>query len=295
MTGGQAARWVDEKFPETLSSKAVAFLERAAGQKGKPFFLYFATHDIHAPRVANARFKGSSQCGIRGDVVQQFDWQVGEILHALDRLGLAQTTLVILSSDNGGTMQNGYEDGGDRDLNGVAINGPLRGYKGSIYEGGTREPFIVRWPARIHPGGVSHQLACLVDLTATAAALTGQSLPDGAARDSFNLLPLLESEGKEAGRDHVVIHNGGVGLAIRQGDWKYIPGRPGAGKKKSVEKVSLHDGEAADQAEDLSNDLLFNLAEDVAETRNVAAAHPELVRQLRARLSQAREQGTRLR
>ena len=293
MTGGQAARWVDEKFPETLTGKAVAFLERAAREKDKPFFLYFATHDIHAPRVANARFKGSSQCGIRGDVVQQFDWQAGEVLRALDRLGLAQNTLVWLSSDNGGTMQNGYEDGGDRDLNGVAINGPLRGFKGSIYEGGTREPFLVRWPGHIAPGGVCHQLACLVDLTATAAALTGQQLPADAARDSFNLLPLFESQGATGVRDHVVIHNGGAGLAIRQDGWKYIPGRPGAGKKKSVPKVSAHDSEAADQAEDLSRELLYNLAEDLGETRNRAAEYPALVDQLRARLAQARETGTR--
>jgi arylsulfatase A-like enzyme len=149
MTGGRKARWVDEEIPATLAAKAASFIEQ---HKDGPFFLYFASHDIHAPRVANARWKGSSQAGIRGDVTQQLDWQVGEILAALDRFNLSDNTLVIFSSDNGGTMENGYNEGASASLNGHSINGPLRGFKGSRFEGGVRVPLVARWPGHVQPG-----------------------------------------------------------------------------------------------------------------------------------------------
>jgi arylsulfatase A-like enzyme len=146
MSGGKAARWNDEQMADTLSGKAVAFIERS---KDRPFFLYFATQDIHVPRVPSPARKGKSGCGIRGDVIQQFDDAVGAVLDALDRLKLADNTVVIVSSDNGGVMDDGYADGAVRDSNGHQCNAPLRGYKGSLWEGGTREPLVARWPGRI--------------------------------------------------------------------------------------------------------------------------------------------------
>lgn len=253
MAGGKSARWVDEDISGVFTKKAVEFIER---QKGRPFFLFLSAHDPHVPRVAHKRFAGTSGCGIRGDVIQQFDGMVGEITAALDRLGLARNTLVIVTSDNGPVLDDGYADRAVEDLNGHKPAGPLRGGKYSPYEAGTRVPFIARWPERIKPG-VSDALVCQVDFAAAFAALVGHPLPAGAAPDSVNVLPALLGELKE-GRDHLVEHAGGLGL--RKGPWKYIPPR-GRGP-----------GE------------LYNLADDLGETKNLAAGNPDLVRDLSALL-----------
>jgi arylsulfatase A-like enzyme len=280
MTGGQQARWMDEEIPATLAKQAVTFIEQ---HKAGLFFLYFASHDIHAPRVPNARWKGSSQAGIRGDVVQQLDWQVGEILSTLDRLKLGDNTLVFFSSDNGGTLENGYAEGPGNNLNGHSINGPLRGFKGSLFEGGVRVPLLARWPGRIKPGTETRQIASLVDLTETAAAITGQTLPVGAAPDSFNLLPLLASSGQQPVRDYMIVQqNGTQGLAIRRGDWKFIPGGSAGGKRKG--------NQSSDPAASADPPVgqLFNLAKDIGESSNVAAQYPEVVRDLSGLLMRAR-------
>jgi len=280
MSGGKAARWNDETLADTFSGKAVAFIERS---KDRPFFLYFATHDIHVPRVPSPPRKGKSGCGTRGDVIQQFDDAVGAVLEALDRLKLADNTLVILSSDNGGVMDDGYADGAMEDANGHLCNGPLRGYKGSLWEGGTREPFIARWPGRIKAGATSDELISLVDMMATFAAVAGQALPADAGPDSFNVLPALVGEPHDKPvRDHLVIQtNGTNSLAIRKGPWKLIPGNPGGGYSKAK-------GEGKGPT---PGPQLFNLAADLAETRNVAADHPEVVKDLSDLLAQVREKG----
>jgi arylsulfatase A-like enzyme len=286
MSGGKAARWNDETLADTFSGKAVSFIERS---KDRPFFLYFATHDIHVPRVPSPPRKGKSGCGTRGDVIQQFDDAVGAVLDALDRLKLADNTLVILSSDNGGVMDDGYADGAIEDANGHLCNGPLRGYKGSLWEGGTRGPFIARWPGRIKPGATSDELICLVDMPATFAAIAGQPLPADAAPDSFNVLPALLGEPHDKPiRDHLVMQtNGTNNLAIRKGPWKFIPGNPGGGYAKAKAKGEAKgEGKAAGPGAQL-----FNLADDLAETRNVAAEHPEIVKELTALLEDVRAKG----
>jgi arylsulfatase A-like enzyme len=266
MSGGKSARWVDEDMADTITLKAVAFIEQ---NKEKPFFLYFATHDIHVPRVPHQRFKGTSQCGIRGDAVQQFDACVGEVAGALERLGLAKNTLVILSSDNGPVIDDGYADGAVADLGEHKAAGPLKGGKYSIYEGGTRMPFIVRWPARVKPG-VSDALVCQVDLLASLAALTDQKLPDDAGPDSINVLSVLLGESKD-GRAHLVEQAAGIGLRV--GSWKFVPGGGKGGKK------------AAKDPE------LYNLADDIGETKNVADQNAERVKEMAAQLQSIREKG----
>lgn len=131
MTGGKAARWVDEDIADTLAAKAVKFIE--ANQAG-PFFLYLSTHDIHEPMVPHPRFRGTSDCGWRGDVIHQLDWTVGEVLAALDRLKLATNSLVIFTSDNGGAIKNTYDDGTNPLHSRQPPNGSLRGFKSSLYD-----------------------------------------------------------------------------------------------------------------------------------------------------------------
>ena len=185
MSGGKAARWVDEDMADTFTRKAVGFIEQ---NKARPFFLYFATHDPHVPRVPHPRFAGKSGCGVRGDVIVQFDWCAGEILNTLDRLKLNKNTLVILSSDNGPVVDDGYRDGAVKTSTATGPPGPLRGGKYSIFEGGTRVPFIARWPGRIKPG-VSDALVCHIDFLASFAALTGQKLGAGTGRTASTCCP----------------------------------------------------------------------------------------------------------
>ena len=251
MTGGHAARWKDQDRADVLTGKAVDFIKQSTNQ---PFFLYFATHDPHVPRVPHPRFVGKSGCGVRGDVIVEFDWCVGQIMETLDQLNIASNTLVILSSDNGPVINDGYADGSIRDLNGHKPGGPLRGGKYSIYEAGTRVPFIVRWPGRVQPG-VSEALVCLMDFSASFAALAGTSIPAGGAPDSVNVLPALLGDSK-TGREKLVEHDGEQVLGLRDGLWKFIEpdlrGRP----------VYSPLGE------------LYDLGQDLGETRNLSQDQP---------------------
>ena len=225
MSGGKAARWVDEDMADDFTRKATAFIER---HKDQPFFLYFATHDIHVPRVPHQRFAGKTKLGPRGDVIVELDWCVGEITAALQRHGLADNTMVIFTSDNGPVVDDGYQDDAVEKLGGHKPAGPLRGGKYSLFEAGTRVPFIVRWPARIKPG-VSDALVCQIDFLSSFAAFTEQTVPTDTAPDSFNVLAALLGQSR-TGRDHLVEQANGT--AMRQGPWKYIP--PGKGQRVSA-------------------------------------------------------------
>lgn len=274
MSGGKSALWVDEDMAQVITRKAIEFIERRDGQ---PFFLYFATHDTHVPRVPHPDFAGKSGMGPRGDVILQFDWSVGEILKALDRLGLAKDTLVIVSSDNGPVIDDGYKDDAVAKLGEHKPSGPLRGGKYSAFEGGTRVPFVARWPARMKPGK-SDALVCQVDFLASFAALTGQALESEDAPDSIDILPALLGD-SPAGRDHLV-EQAGV-LSLRQGTWKYI--EPGKGAK-----VTAHTKSETGQA---LEGQLFNLAEDLCETKNLIAERPEKAIELADMLAKIRAAG----
>jgi arylsulfatase A-like enzyme len=267
MTGGKAALWQDEKIAETLTSHAVSFIEK---NRKQPFFLYFATHDIHVPRMPAPRFRHASEAGPRGDVIEQFDWCVGEVVKTLNKLNLASNTVLIVSSDNGGILDFGdspERDGDVKSNHGHKFNGPLRGTKGTAYEGGTRIPFIVRWPGKINPG-TSDQLVCLVDTLATCAAITGQQLPTEAGPDSVDLLPALLGKTARPVRDHLIEHSHRMG--VRQGTWKLLT----ASRGKNDQHAEL-----------------YNLANDIGETTNVAAKYPDKVKELTALLQKDRALG----
>lgn len=269
MTGGKSARWKDELIADTFTSKAVSFIGRS---KERPFFLYFATHNIHVPRVPNPRHLGKSACGTRGDAIVELDAAVGEILATLEKNDLTRKTLVIFTSDNGGRMDDGYEDIGDRSH---PCNGVLRGHKQSVWEGGHRVPFIVSWPEHVRAGTQSDELITHIDMAASLASLTGQTLPAGAAPDSYNVLPaLLGTPHHKPLRAEFVAQNGGTkGLyGVRLGDWKLVQG----GGVNSGSTVLID----RDKQTTPGSLQLFNLKEDLSETRDLAARQPDKVKEL---------------
>lgn len=292
MTGGKAAWWKDEEMADTFTRHAVSFIE---ANPDRPFFLYFAPHDIHVPRVPNPRFVGQTTMGPRGDVIVQLDWAVGQVVETLDRLHLTEKTLIIFSSDNGPVIDDGYQDGAVVKLGAHLPAGPLRGGKYSIYEGGTRVPFIVHWPGRVKPGE-SPALLGHQDLVATLAALTQQALPAGAAPDSLNLLPALLGDRPE-GREQLVEYANGV--ALRDGAWKYIPpqksGRRNAVALSMPPKPNAPPREDDPVAEARANaeassaaGQMFDLTTDLGETNNLIALEAERARRMAGRLQQLR-------
>ncbi len=266
MAGGHSARWKDEDKADVLTEKAINFITRSTNC---PFFLEFAAHDPHVPRVPHPRFVGKSGCGVRGDVIVQFDWCVGQIMMTLKKLGMASNTIVILTSDNGPVVNDGYADGSVHDLNGHKPAGPLRGGKYDVYEGGTRVPFIVSWPGQVTPG-VSDALICLVDLSASFAALTGQKIPVGTAPDSVNVLPALLGKSRN-GRQRLVEHDGSRMFGFRDGPWKLIEWQPNAVQ---------------------TNGSLYDLVSDLGETNNLGLIKSETVKKLSEELNNSRGTNT---
>jgi arylsulfatase A-like enzyme len=272
MTGGQKARWVDEKMAATLAAKATAFIDEHAE---KPFFLYLATSDIHVPRMPNEEFAGRSLCGVRCDVIEQLDWTVGQVLETLERHRLMENTLIIFTSDNGPVVDDGYADGSVEALHGHTPSGALRGGKYSLYEGGTRIPFITFWKGHIE-AGVSAALVSQTDLLASLSALAGERLPEGEHLDSQNMLPALMGE-SETGRETLLEADVNQRVAIRHGRWKLLDmEEPGADGKPAV----LPAGAARYE--------LYDLVSDPGETKDVAAQHQGVVKEMAARLKRIR-------
>jgi arylsulfatase A-like enzyme len=276
MKGGKAALWRDEDIADTFTREAIDFIRRS---KAGPFFLYFATHDVHVPRVPHPRFAGKSGMGPRGDAIVELDAAVGQVLKTLDENGLAENTLVIFTSDNGPVVDDGYKDQAVAKLGGHRPAGPFRGGKYSKFGGGTRVPMIVRWPARIKPG-TSKALFSQVDFPATLAALVEAPAPGPSAVDSVNHLPALLGD-DPIGRASLIEHAGG--LAVRLGKWKFIPSSNGP-KNSGATNVELGNDSAPQ---------LYDLDADPGETRNLAADHPEILNETREVLAVAQAKSVR--
>lgn len=264
MKGGKSALWVDEDIVFTLTNKATAFIKQ---NKDRPFFLYYATPEIHVPRLPNRRFIGKTDMGPRGDSIVELDWAVGQVLDALDRNGLTQSTLVMFSSDNGPVVDDGYRDQAVEKLGGHKPAGIYRGGKYSNFDGGTRVPFVVRWPDHVKADSTSDALFSQVDLFASLAALANYKLPENWAPDSFNELPAMLGHSKQ-GRPYVIEHAGS--LAIIQENWKLIA--PSQGARMNQETATELGNDPAPQ--------LYNLGDDPSERNNVAGQYPELARKL---------------
>jgi len=283
----------DEMVGTKLTEKAVDWIK---AQGKNPFFLYLSTTNIHHPFTPHPRFKGTSQCGRYGDYIHELDWIVGEVMKTLEAQGLADNTLVIFTSDNGGMFNIGGQDAWDA---GHRLNGELLGFKFGAWEGGHRVPFIARWPGKIEPDSTSNQLISNIDMIATFAALTGSTLKPGQGRDSVNILPALTGNPTQQLREHIVLAPSRfTHLAIRKGKWMYISAQGSGGftgakrgghafggpaaisyagyKNSDIENGKIKPGAPPAQLYDLENDL--------KQTRNLYRKHPEVVKELKALL-----------
>lgn len=293
------ARYDDYAVGTHLTKKAVDWI----GKQSKPFFLYLATTNIHHPFTPAERFQGSSGCGPYGDFIHELDWIVGEVMNALEEKGVADDTLVIFTSDNGGMFNVGGQDAWDK---GHELNGDLLGFKFGAWEGGRRVPFIARWPGKIKAGTTSSQLISNVDLIATLAA-AGTSIPVGHAVDSINALPALVGEPDKPLRDHLVLQAREKShLSIRKGKWMFIPARGSGGFKAAKREAHAFGGApavsyAGRQNSDIVNGKykpdapkaqLYDLETDLAQTRNVIREHPDIVQGLEKLLQEYRKQAS---
>jgi arylsulfatase A-like enzyme len=274
-TGGHAARFRDEDLADTWVEKSVAWIE---AHQDRPFFLFFSSHDIHVPRMPHERFQGATPLGYRADSIIQFDWCVGELMKTLDRLNLAEKTLVVLCSDNGPVMDDGYQDYALEKLAGHRAGGPFSGGKYSVYEGGTRTPFITRWKGRIEPG-VSDKIVCTIDLAASFAALAGVDLPQDACLDSFNVLDALLGKPDATGREHLIQQDNGRGgnYGFRVGDWKLLRHDSKRTRNLVVEQKLENTPVARFQ--------LFDLSTDPGEEVDVTDRHPDVAERMKQQLA----------
>lgn len=265
MSGGKSAWWKDELMGDEITKRSVDFINQ---NKKQPFFLYYAIHDVHVPRVPNPRYVGKSGMGARGDALLELDDNTGKILRVLDSLHLSKNTIVIFSSDNGPVLDDGYQDHAIEMLNGHTPEGLMKGGKYSKFDAGTRLPTFIRWPKKIKPNQVSDALIGQIDFIASFAKLTNQKLPANAAPDSEELLSVMLGK-SDIGRTSLV-EQGMNGLAIIKGDWKYIA--PSDGPPLMKEK-NMETGNS-------KKPQLYNLKEDIGETKNLSTKYPEKVLEL---------------
>jgi arylsulfatase A-like enzyme len=267
--------------------KSREFLEQHVQRHpGKPFFLLHSTHAVHLPSFAAKQFQGSTTAGPHGDFIHELDFIVGELMSTLERLGLADNTVVMFSSDNGPETTSVVRMRADHGHDGAR---PWRGVKRDQWEGGHRVPFIVRWPGKIAPGRTTDETVCLTDVMATCAAITGAALPTNAAEDSFNLLPVLLGHDRGTPIRPYTLHQTiSLALAIRQGPWKYLDHRGSGGN--NYEKSELKPFARPDTAPEAPGQL-YHLTLDPGETTNLYFKHPEKARELKALLEATKSAG----
>lgn len=261
MKGGKSALWIDEEMADTFLQKAVDFVRN---NRQKPFFLYYAMQQPHVPRTPHPRFAGTTGLGPRGDVIAEADWCVGEFLRSLEELGLLENTLIIFTSDNGPVVNDGYYDDAIEKLGDHKPWGPLRGGKYSLYEAGTRVPFITYWKGTIQPA-VSEALVSQLDLLASLAELAGAQYE---RQDSQNMLDVFLGKSNR-GRDNLVLEAMGR-TAFKKGDWVLIP--PYKGRAVN-ENVNIELGNAPEYQ-------LFNVRDDIGQRHNRAKENPEVVKEM---------------
>lgn len=251
MKGGKKALWKDDKMADHLFDKVKEFIH---SQKDAPFFLYYAPHNAHEPRVPSKAFKGKSQAGVYGDVIEEFDDLIGRLVEILKKEGLYENTILIISSDNAPMIKEGYQDGALENINGHNPYGNLRGEKYSLHEGGTKVPFIFSWPAVMKSPFIQEQPFVYLDLLSTLSSLIGSTLSDSEKNDSRDGSKLFLSKEAPIYRPYIMTQNNAGQVALRMGKWKYIPHYNGQGAE------------------------LYDLNNDPSELHNIIYAYPEIVR-----------------
>ncbi len=264
-----------------LTEKAVATIDGHAAEHGnQPLFMYFPLPAPHTPILPTPDFVGKSGIGEYGDFVCQVDWTIGQVMAALEKNGMMDNTLIIVTSDNGCSPMANFKELRDQ---GHDPSYHFRGHKADIFEGGHRIPFLVHWPARVKAGTTSDQTVCLTDLMATAADIVDGNVPDNAGEDSVSILPAMLGKTSKPLREATVHHSINGSFSIRQGKWKLelCPGsggwsapRPDKAKKMDLPKVQLYD-----------------LSKDIAEKKNVQDEHPKVVERLTKLLQQYVDEG----
>ena len=260
MKGGGKALWKDEHIADSITNYALNFIEKNAD---KPFFMYFATNDVHVPRFPAERFRGASTMGLRGDAIAEFDWSVGEIVAKLKELGLYENTILIVTSDNGPVLDDGYDDHAVELVGEHSPTGHLRGGKYSNYEGGTMVPLIVSWPGHVEKGGLSDRLISQIDFYRSLSEVVGAELPEGAAPDSRNYTDC----------EYAIEMSNYHTIAVRTADWKYI--------SPSTAPFMIDWGPNI-EAGNMPEPQLYKIQGDRQEATNVAAENPEVVEVMKA-------------
>ncbi len=268
-----APGWKFDKILPEITRRTVRYIHAQAATE-KPFFLYYSMTSPHGPIAPSKQFVGKSGIAPIVDFLMQTDWSVGQVLKAIDDAGIRDNTIVIFAGDNGPVT---ISDRDQINKAGIKRSGPYRGEKGDIWEGGHREPFIVRWPGHVQAGSASDQLVCLNDLFATCADIVGAQLPENAAEDSISFLPALDAKSQGSLRSSLVNHSGRGEFAYREKNWKLV--------------FKFPEGESASSREKSTAVELYDLQDDIAEKHDLASQHPELVRQLTAKLQATIDDG----
>ncbi|MFH1613741.1 MAG: arylsulfatase [Planctomycetota bacterium] len=282
-SGPMLKGWDLVEIMPKLTERAVKYIDQKT-KKQKPFFLYFSLTAPHNPIVPAPAFKGKSKAGEYGDFVYQVDDTVGKILQAVKKNNIERDTLIIFTSDNGSPARaNSDEDTGSVRRFGHNPSWILRGIKADAWDGGHRIPFVARWPGQIKPNSTNPELTCLVDFMATIATVLGDKLPHNAGEDSYNILPaLLGQKLLKPIREALVQHSGDGMFAIRQGRWKLIIGGGSGGFSEPVH-IEPKPGEPEGQ--------LYDLDEDICESKNLYNQHPDIVKNLTELLDKYSKEG----
>ena len=272
MKGGKEAQWVDEDMADHFLEKAKVYI---SAHKEVPFFLYYALQQPHVPRTPHERFVGSSGLGPRGDVIVEADWCIGEIVKTLEEQGLLENTLIILSSDNGPVLNDGYYDDAVEKIGDHKPWGPLRGGKYSLFEAGTRVPFITYWKGKIETG-VSSALVSQLDLYSSISSLVGS---EKRGEDSKEMLDVFLGKSQK-GREELILE-ATTRTAYRRGDWAMIPPYKGPAVNKQV-NIELGNSEEYQ---------LYNLVNDLGQQENLATSHPEKLAEMQEAFQKIRGTG----
>jgi arylsulfatase A-like enzyme len=269
MRGGKAALWNDQDMADVFSTKALDFVEQ---HKDQPFFLYYAFHEPHVPRLPHSRFCGTTGLGPRGDAIAEMDWCVGRMLDKLEELDLMENTIVIFSSDNGPVLDDGYDDQAAELTGDHKPAGPLRGGKYSRLDGGTRVPFLLQWKGTVEPGE-SNALVCQSDFCASFAKLTGSSIPGNTCIDSQDVLDAFLGKSQE-GRNELVTEGRHGTTMLRQNPWVFLPALEGPRYHATV----------GNETGNSRWDQLYDLSSDIGQKQNLASTRPDIVQKMSKRL-----------